>query len=180
MKLTRDYIRKIMRETVKGTILTGKEDYMDEIEEDIETLPIIINSRFSRTLGQFHFKRTPVGIVPTGFKFAKCIENYPKEIIDGIIKHELMHLIAGVVYCDDCGHDARWKDICRVYRVKPSATVQIPKENISEQYKYTLRCPVCGEEWSRGRLNRGDKEYFEHECDCTKCGHIGLEVIKNY
>lgn len=141
-------------------------------------LPVSINNRLTRTLGQVKF--TP-DEVPYAMEFSgQLLRTATDESIEQIVKHEWAHWFAWVETGEVHGHDAIFKKICS--KIGCSSDKSKTKvERIVEKdavYRYVVVCPECGRKWyynRRGKVIQNIDDYH-----CNNCGQGKLDVIKNW
>lgn len=87
---------------------------------------IKINSRMTRSLGMYKFKIDNKKILPVSFEFSKNIVSgkYKEEIVVGVIRHEYAHYLANDIHKESCGHDKRFKNICRLIDAPEKSTLK--------------------------------------------------------
>lgn len=94
------------------------------IEDVVRNIPIIVNGRLKRTLGRVRYRTSTFEFLDVSFS-KKYLQEAPDEIVIDTIEHEMMHILATLVYQDHCNHDSRWKELCRKYNVRDRATKKL-------------------------------------------------------
>jgi len=67
------------------------------------------------------------------------------------------------------GHGEAWKQMAAKLGADPSSTHH--KRDRSNEYKYMLGCPNCGNEWGKTKRSKVIKQPFNRKC---QCGHSPL------
>lgn len=121
---------------------------------------------------------------PYKLEFGKYILNATdKEELRQTVLHELAHAIADKRHNANCGHDARFKAVCReIGCTDDKATAKKDSvESAEKRYKYVVTCNICGEKSYYSRKNDFIKALLNNEdyipCVCGKC-HLDKFTIK--
>lgn len=167
-------------------------DMINEVEKntgiELSHLEVAYNGRLTRSLARCLTRQTwknnqLIKAEPFKLEFGKDILNATdKEELRQTVLHELAHAIANKRHNANCGHDARFKQVCReIGCTDDKATVA--KESIEKkytQYKYTMTCPECGATWHYQRKSGDLKHLMDGEyVGCGKC-HVRLDWKQNY
>jgi predicted SprT family Zn-dependent metalloprotease len=145
------------------------------------TLPIVINKRFTRTLGQVTFEQQASNFVPIKFEISEAlIDNCTDQQVKDVVLHECAHYIAAVVSNQNHGHDAYFKRICHtIGTTNDTATTKDTDltERLTKLDKYTVYCPRCGAIGGYQRMC-STLRYIK-SCYCKKCKGYGLYYAEN-
>ena len=173
---------------------------IEEIEErtgESLDLEIKVNGRLKRAIARCFTKVVRGKHIPTKLEFGRPIlevENY--EIFKQVTLHEIAHAIANKRHQDNCGHDWRFKEVCREIgctntgthcSVEYSLALQLAFDKINgttttkrqtNKTKYHVICKDCGH-----------IHHYSRKCDaivntgnyrCAKCKSDKLRVQQNW
>ena len=123
--------------------------------------------------GQCRYNRKEIGlsVKPTEVN----LKDHAWKIQDTIL-HEIAHAIERLMY-GTSGHGLTWRRIAKQIGCDGKRTYDESKIN-SVRTKWTLRCPVCGDEISRVR--RPKRSQSCGRCSSTYNPKYKLEIIQNY
>lgn len=146
--------------------------------------PILINSRFSHTLGRVTYKRHMRGEAATvdRIEFSKqLLDTATDRSVRDVIEHEACHYIAtkrsGIVR----GHDKYFKSICAEIGCTNDKTTTDVERTVEAKkvFKYIIMCDTCNEQvgqyMRRCGVVKDPSHYF-----CKKCKDHNLRVIQNF
>lgn len=156
---------------------------MDESYAFVGKMEIAYNGRLSTTLARCLTEITRrggkvVNARPFKLEFGKTILNVEtKEALRQTVLHEVAHAIANYEYQENCGHDSRFKDVCKKIGCVDDGTTaktyadEIKKASIDATWKYTLTCKNCGHVYGYKRINDTLRSIQRggHPCYCSKC-----------
>lgn len=135
-----------------------------------------------------------VSVIPVRMEFGKTILSVGDyEIFEQIVLHELAHAIANKIHNDNCGHDKRFKAVCKqigCYNTNQQCETEfmeaIQKAQVqikgTDKSKYTVTCSDCGQVYKYKRDCQVLKNIRANNgiCSCGKCDSKRLTVVKNY
>jgi predicted SprT family Zn-dependent metalloprotease len=166
----------------------NKEDIIKELNKlsfsvkDNFDIPVIVNSRLTKTLGRVFSECHNEVWVPVRMEFSKqLLETATEESILSVIQHEWVHYYVTKDTGKDHGHDAIFKAMCARIGCENSATTTKVDRIISEDkvYKYQMYCPTCNKYISGfSRMCKTLKEIQYYTC--KKCGKGGLTYVQNW
>lgn len=87
---------------------------------------------------------------PKSFTFSKLILSCSREALWETVKHEYAHYMALIRHGENCGHDYRFKAICKEIGAENDEPQRGDKEIVEkakELSKYTLICDSCNSSW---------------------------------
>ena len=156
---------------------------LDENYAFVGKMEIAYNGRLSRTLARCLTEITRRGgkVVearPFKLEFGKTILNVEsKEALEQTVLHEVAHAIANYEHQEKCGHDWRFKEVCKKIGCYDDGTTaktyseEIKKASMDVTYKYTLTCKECGKVYGYSRMNETLRSVKNghHTCYCPKC-----------
>ena len=156
---------------------------LDEKYAFVGDMEIAYNGRLSRTLARCLTEITRrngvvVNARPFKLEFGKTILNVEtKEALEQTVLHEVAHAITNYVHQESCGHDRRFKEVCKKIGCYDDGTTaktyseEIKKASIDNTYKYTLTCKNCGEVSGFRKINDTLRSIKNggHPCYCSKC-----------
>lgn len=162
----------IIRNYMLDFLESNSDEITDSCVEYVKNIPIEISKRMKKSLGKYVFN--PKTNEPVGFKFSyNLVNNHSDKEVEGIIKHELMHLLCNITYGYNCGHNRLWKDMCRRYGVNDSRTSRILTR---DDYKYEICCRECGTKFYKHKVSQymkdHVKEYRHGDCHINR-----IEII---
>ena len=173
---------------------------IEEIEErtgESLDLEIKVNGRLKRAIARCFTKVVKGKHIPSKLEFGKAIlEVNDYEIFKQVTLHEIAHAIANKRHQDNCGHDWRFKEVCREIgctntgthcSVEYSLALQLAFDKINgttttkrqtTTTKYHVVCKDCGHIHHYSRkcdaiVNTGDYR-------CAKCHSSKLKVEQNW
>lgn len=147
------------------------------------TLPIVINKRFKRTLGQvtYEYQGQIKGVVPIKFEISEALlQSCPDNQVKNVVLHECAHYIAAIVTKENHGHDAYFKSICHTIGTTNDGTYYKDEEitkTLSKLDKYIIYCPKCGALGGYQRMCATLRNI--ESCYCKKCKSYGLYYTEN-
>lgn len=89
------------------------------------------------------------------FEVSKLILNCSKETLTEVIKHEYAHFMSVTIYQDNCGHDYRFKEMCKKIGAsadEPTFTNNDVEEQSKKMAKYHVTCEDCGHVYTYSRM----------------------------
>ena len=106
------------------------------------------------------------------FEVSKLILNCNYDTLKEVLKHEYAHFMSIQVYQDNCGHDSRFKEMCR--RIGANFNeVSVSTTDIEEQSrkmaKYHVICDECGHIYTYNRMCKTLKDVKEGR-KTVRCG----------
>ena len=158
---------------------------LSEQFNDEFNIPIVINKRFTSTLGQCtaEYDQELGYYVPTKIEIAgRALQEASDACLREVIMHEWCH--AYLIKTDheiDHGHDETFKKLAKKIGIPPSATTKYEMKDGSSAFrahKYTVICPKCGEIAGYNRMCRVLKNIWSAEHSI--CGTIGLTYEQNW
>lgn len=148
-----------------------------------ECVKIIINKRLTSTYGRAHYKRCRSKRIPGHLDFSSQLLDgrYTTDAVENVIKHEILHHFACLIYEESCSHDYRWLDLAEEYGVIPKSHWDCDKSSIyydvmKSKYKYKVYCVSCDNEWFYKKENRSVKYVDAYKCGCG--GKLKVETLK--
>ena len=172
------------------------EDIEERTGESLD-LEIKVNGRLKRAIARCFTKVVRGKHIPTKLEFGKAIlEVDDYEIFKQVTLHEVAHAIANKRHQANCGHDWRFKEVCREIgctntgthcSVEYSLALQLAFDKINgttttkrqtTTTKYHVICRDCGHVHHYSRkcdaiVNTGDYR-------CAKCKSDKLRVQQNW
>lgn len=172
MKTLED-VRNLMNELDK---LTGL---------DSSDIPIK-KSRGTRALAFFRFQQSTA--TPVMFGITRTVLNLSDKHFEEIIKHEYAHFMATVTYKEDCGHDYRFQEMCKMIgatqtgtRVQNDCAAEVSKILVNIA-KYKFVCQDCGKTYTYRRMSDKLRRFIRASQNghlaCTKCHGTDLKFIQ--
>lgn len=172
------------------------EDIEERTGESLD-LEIKVNGRLKRAIARCFTKVVRGKHIPTKLEFGKAIlevDNY--EIFRQVTLHEIAHAIANKRHQDNCGHDWRFKEVCREIGCTNTGT------HCSVEYSLALQLAfdkVNGKTTTKQQTNKtkyhvickdcGNVHHYSRKCDaivntgdyrCGKCHSNKLYVEQNW
>lgn len=137
--------------------------------------PISINKRLTRTLGRFNFSvLLDNSIKPNYIQFSEIITHEKDEIFIEAVKHEVSHYIATMQYQENCEHDYRWQEVCRILGMNNISPYAKTSKTI---HRYLVVCENDGIVATRDKLTNNFKTNVEYSCiQCRRCGNDKLMI----
>ena len=158
-------VRNILNELDEMSQMSTK-DMTIEVKNTTKTLASCVHRVYRDCCGNV-VKRQCVR-----FEVSKLVLNCNYDTLREVIKHEYAHFMSIQVYQDNCGHDSRFKEMCR----KIGATfneVSVSTKDIEEQSlkmaKYHVICENCGHIYTYNRMCQTLKDVKEGR-KTVKCG----------
>lgn len=171
-------------------------DMINEVEKntgiELSHLEVAYNGRLTRSLARCLTRNTwknnqLVKAEPFKLEFGKDILNASdKEELRQTVLHELAHAIANKRYNANCGHDSRFKEVCReIGCVDDKATVKKESlESVEKRYKYVVTCSTCGQQFYYSRKNNFIRALLNNDsyipCNCGKCQKDKFTIKQNW
>ena len=189
---------------------------MNEVEKkygcDLSDINITYNGRLSRALARCMSKRVVnratgevKSVVPYELQFGELILNVKNyETFEQTVLHEVAHIIANRENNAQCGHDERFKNVCKKIgcyndgiknHEKFNEDIQdtlleleAKKQKVNnttdvKKYKYDVVCKECGNTYHANRMSKNLKsmENGQHSnCYCGRCHNDTFDVRKNW
>ena len=188
---------------------------MNEVEKkygcDLSDINVTYNGRLTRALARCMSRREiniftgeVVSVVPYELQFGKTILNVGNyETFEQTVLHEVAHIIANRENNAQCGHDERFKRVCRkigcyndgVYNHESFSEdlqnthleIEAKKQNVDttevKKHKYEVVCKECGKTYYYNRMSKNLKsmENGKHsDCYCGRCHNDTFDVRKNW
>ena len=129
-------------------------------------LEVKVNGRLKRALARCLTRVVNGKHIPTKLEFGKTIlevEDY--EIFRQIVLHELGHAIANKRFQDNCGHDRRFKEVCREIGCTNTGT------HCSSEYALALQIATEKVYGKSTTTNKPQQQTTKYSVICEKCGH---------
>ena len=139
------------------------EDIEERTGETLD-LEIKVNGRLKRAIARCFTKVVKGKHIPTKLEFGKAIlevDNY--EIFRQVTLHEIAHAIANKRHQDNCGHDWRFKEVCREIGCTNTGT------HCSVEYSLALQLAF---DKINGTTNKPKQQTTKYHVVCKDCGHI--------
>lgn len=137
-----------------GLIAAGFTFEFDEAEKRFGCCHRTITRRYKGD-GQFETVHTPGGRITLSRKLTMLND---VEKVEDVIRHEIAHALCGPKE----GHGSEWKRMCKKTGAKPERCYD--EEVEVGDSPYTATCAVCGTEYHRHKLPRGDRWCSNKEC----------------
>lgn len=140
--------------------------------------PVLENGRLTATLGRVCWNED--GELDK-IEFSKIfLASATEETIMDVIRHELAHAFVFLETGEIHGHDAEFRAMCRRIGTDNSSSMTDVefKQDASKIYKYSIVCPVCGEEIDT--RSRACKLTKHPELFRTNCCDVAPIVIQNF
>lgn len=165
---------RVLAECVKLSSLTG----------DTFDIPILINRRFSKTLGRVTIKINELQIwVPTLMEISESLlETGTDADIVSVIQHEWCHYMVTKRTGESHGHDAKFKAMCAAIGCANdgvSTRLESDKEEDEPRYKYSVICNTCKKEVG-GYTRMCPTLRNIQDCYCKTCGKFNLTYVQNW
>ena len=121
---------------------------------------------------------------PVRFEFSKLSLSCDMDTLREIVKHEYAHYMALVKYNDNCGHDWRFKEMCKQIGANANETTYTNQSIMQASVKlakYVVTCDNCGHQYTYSRkcrtldLVRTGSPYVT-----CKCGSHNFTYKQNY
>ena len=158
-------VRNILDELDNMTGMSTK-DMTIEVKNTTKTLASCVHRIYRDSYGNVK-KRQCVR-----FEVSKLILNCNYETLKEVMKHEYAHFMSTTIYQDNCGHDSRFKEMCRKIGAEFNE-VSVNTTDIEEQSlkmaKYHVICEECGHIYTYQRMCSTLKNIKEGR-KVVKCG----------
>ena len=158
-------VRNILDELDNMTGMSTK-DMTIEVKNTTKTLASCVHRIYRDSYGNVK-KRQCVR-----FEVSKLILNCNYETLKEVMKHEYAHFMSTTIYQDNCGHDSRFKEMCRKIGAEFNE-VSVNTTDIEEQSlkmaKYHVICEECGHIYTYQRMCSTLK-YIKEGRKVVKCG----------
>lgn len=146
-------------------------------------IPVKINGRLTRTLGQVRFVRNMITgeETPTTLEISKqLIETTTDNDIEQVIRHELSHYFSWQEDGHMHGHDSVFKAICAKIGCTHDGVSSTVERLVDEReiYKYTVYCPECGAIAHYNRMCKTLKNIEDYRCQYCKSDGLYWEENK--
>lgn len=141
-------------------------------------IPVVLNKRLTRTLGQVVQDQEGEKWYSTSLEISKTFLSVAnEEDFKNVIEHEWVHYYLTKVTGKLHGHDAEFKKMCaRIGCTHDSKTLATELEL---PYKYTIHCHSCGKDIGGfSRMCYTLKHLEEYQCE--KCGSKDLSYKQNW
>lgn len=168
------YVRNLIKELDEMTGLSGA-DLPLKVTKTQKTLASFVYTTFRR--GQIVTDR-----VPTRFEFSRLALSCDEETLKEIVKHEYAHYMALVTYRDKCGHDYRFKKMCKQIGAsanEPTFSSNSIEEQSLKLAKYVVTCEGCGQVYTYNRMCPTLRACKEGKAECP-CGCKNFTVKQNH
>lgn len=163
---------------IEKVIAFMQEVAADKMNMEID-VPILVNSRLTRTLGRVTHQRVNYAYKPIKIEFSKqFLETSTDESVYQVALHELAHYIATRRSGENEGHNAHFKIICAeigCYEDKTQTKVERTTEVVA---KYDILCSCCGKKI--GERSRACKITKDQTGYTSKCCSAKVTVIQNF
>lgn len=136
---------------------------------EVEDVPVILNGRFTRVLGRYHYREKKIELNK------KYFVHGDDEDIKNTLIHELLHQVSGNMY-QDYGHGKHWNMLAdkvsqnTPYKITRLASTDklegIP--NLRKERKYIVRCSCCGSETKYATRANAYKNPSAYYCGVCK------------
>lgn len=142
-------------------------EIIEQIEEmtgeDLD-LEIKVNGRLKRAIARCFTKVVRGHHIPTKLEFGKAIlEVDDYEIFRQVTLHEIAHAIANKRHQDNCGHDWRFKEVCRQIGCTNTGT------HCSTEYALALQLAF---DRINGTTTKPKQQTTKYHVICKDCGHV--------
>ena len=158
-------VRNILNELDEKTGMSTKDMTID-VKNTTKTLASCVHRVYRDVYGNV-VKRQCVR-----FEVSKLILNCNYDTLKEVMKHEYAHFMSIQVYQDNCGHDSRFKEMCRKIGANFNE-VSVSTKDIEEQSrkmaKYHVICDECGHIYTYNRMCQTLKDVKECRKN-VKCG----------
>lgn len=142
-------------------------------------VPILVNSRLTRTLGRVTHQRVNYAYKPIKIEFSKqLLETGTDESIYQVALHELAHYIATRRSGENEGHNAYFKSICAEIGCYEDKTQTKVERTVEVAAKYDIFCSCCGKKI--GERSRACAITKDQTGYTSKCCNSKIHVIQNY
>ena len=151
---------KLMREfgLIKDVQIGGWQNFTFEFDEAKKRFGACHRTRTRRYKGdgQFEDGHLPGGRITLSRTLTLLND---QEKVEDVIRHEIAHALCPPKE----GHGAEWKKMCKKTGAKPERCYD---NEVVEgvDAPYTAECAVCGEEYRRFKLPKGDRWCSNSEC----------------
>ena len=164
-------VRNILNELDEMTQMSTK-DMTIEVKNTTKTLASCVHRVYRDSYGNVK-KRQCVR-----FEVSKLILNCKYETLKEVIKHEYAHFMSTTIYQDNCGHDSRFKEMCRKIGAEfneVSVNTTDIEEMSQKMSKYNVICDECGHVYTYQRMCKVLKDVKEGR-KTVKC-HCGCQNL---
>lgn len=164
--------------TVEQVVVFMRETAIEKMQTEID-VPILVNSRLTRTLGRVTHQFINGSYRPIKIEFSKqLLETSTKESIHQVALHELAHYIATKRSGKNEGHNAYFKSICSqigCYEDKIQTKVE---RTVEVKAKYDIICSCCGKKI--GERSRACPITKNQTGYMSKCCGAKVTVTQNF
>lgn len=145
---------------------------------DIFDIDVIINKRFTRTLGRVTHSSNKGIVKATLMELsAQLLEFSTEEEILSVIKHEWAHYYITKITGQNQGHNAQFKALCDSIGCHGTIAINLTEGSMPVS-KYTVTCAECGE--VIGNYSRKCKTVTQPELYKSNCCNAKLKVVQNF